>query len=122
MQLDLRAGTRRQLIRVLSVATLLAASISSRALTFTSDPVFTTMSNAPLAGLLDFVTDEPSRVRIAGTNATESWQREFFDYDTRHAVPLLGFKANRTNLISVTALDRFGNGVTATQAIVFVTG
>src|SRR5262245_31110470 len=99
-----------------------ATATSAHALTLTSGPVFTTTPNAPLAGLVEFGTDVPSRVRVAVTNAMESWQRDFFEYDTAHSVPLLGFKPGRTNLVNITALDRFGNEIAATQSLVFVTG
>src|ERR1041385_3463693 len=110
----------RNLLRLIPLATV-SATLSARSLTLTSEPVFTATPDAPLAGVVAFSTDVPSRVRFAVSNEMESWQREFFDYDTSHTVPVLGLKAARTNVLTFTALDRFRNEVTATQSIVVVT-
>jgi len=107
----------------ISVATALACgiSIAARGLTILSGPSFTPATNAALAGLLQLTTDQDSRVSVSVSDGTNTWARGFYEYSTTHAVPLLGFKAARTNLITVSVYDKFRNAVTADPPLVFVT-
>ena len=91
-------------------------------MTILSGPSFTKAANAPLAGVLALTTDEDSRVSVSVSDGTAVWERRFYDYGTTHSVPLLGFKANRTNVITVTVHDKFRNAFRATQPLVFITG
>ena len=100
---------------------LLAGPICSRAVTILSGPSFTRATNAPLAGVLQLATDVETRVSVSVSDGTNVWQRRFYDYATTHSVPLLGFKPNRTNEITVTVYDRYQNPVTAAQPLVFIT-
>jgi len=100
---------------------VLGVPFCSQALTILSEPTFTKTTNAPLAGTLQFTTDEASRVSVSVSDGQESWQRNFYDFATTHRVPLLGFKPGRTNAITVTAYDRQRNPVTAPQPLVFIT-
>src|SRR5581483_5712401 len=109
----------RDLVRWLVCGGVLA-SVSSHALTIVSGPTITHATNAPLAGLLELTTDDYSRVSVVVADGNSTWQRTFYDYDTAHSVPLLGFKAGRTNDITITVTDRFGHAVTA-QTVRFVT-
>jgi arylsulfate sulfotransferase len=111
----------RKLIPSLAVASVLGFPICSRALTITSGPVLTPATNAPLAAVLRLTTDHYSRVSVIVDDGQQSWERDFYDYDTNHSVPLLGFRAGRTNVITTTVHDRFGNEVTAPQSLVFKT-
>jgi len=78
------------------------APVASSALTILSGPSFTKVITSPLAGTLTLTTDVASRVRVSVTDGTETWARDFFDYDTIHSVPLFGFKPARTYTITVT--------------------
>ncbi len=79
-------------------------------------------SNAPLAALLTLATDTQSRVSVSVDDGTNAWSRDFFDYGTTHALPLLGFHPNSTNLVTVTVHDTSKNSLTASQPLVFITG
>jgi hypothetical protein len=104
-----------------ALAMILAAVWSSRAITITNAPVFTPSFQAPLAGVLQLATDIPSRVSVSVNDGTTVWQRNFHNYCSTHSITLLGFKPGRTNSITVTALDKFRNAVTAAQPVCFVT-
>src|SRR6266704_3393710 len=87
---------------------LLSVPLVSRALTISSGPSFTPAgSDAPLAGVLQLTTDTPSRVSVSVNDGTNTWERDFLDYGTIHSNVLLGFKAGRTNAITVTVWDRY---------------
>ncbi len=92
------------------------------AISILSGPSFTPSAKAPLAGRLRLTTDAASRLRIAVTAGTDHWERNFFDYETNHSVPLLGFKPDRTNQVTVTAIDRYRHETTAGTPIIFRTG
>jgi arylsulfate sulfotransferase len=79
------------------------------AVTILSGPTFTKSTNAPLAGTLRLSTDVPSRVSVFINDGGESWGRDFHTYGTNLAVPLYGFKAARSNAISVVVRDMAGN-------------
>jgi hypothetical protein len=105
----------------LALALILAVSPRSLAVTIKSGPSFTPAPLAPLAGSLQLATDVPSRVNVSVSDGSNTWQRNFHDYSTSHSVPLLGFKPGRTNIITVTALDKFRNAAAAPPPLVFVT-
>ncbi|HVY72006.1 MAG TPA: aryl-sulfate sulfotransferase [Verrucomicrobiae bacterium] len=103
-----------------ALITSLLVSLNARALVLTSAPTFTPASAAPLAGTLKVSTDVASRVSVSVMEGTNTWRHTFLDYGTTHSLPLLGFKPGRTNFITVTALDRYRNAVTAPQPLLFV--
>ncbi len=111
----------RYTIQLATVLVTFAAS-NSQAITVLSGPTFSPSSNAPLAGVLALTTDAASQVTVSVTDGTSSWQRNFFDYGTNHSLTLLGFKANRTNQITVTVRDGYRNSYTAAEPVSFVTG
>jgi hypothetical protein len=100
--------------------TFLATANACFALTILSGPTFARAVNAPLAGTLQLTTDAPSRVEITVSDGTAVWTRSFYDYSTSHSVPLFGFKANRTNQITVTVRDRFRNEYTTVSPATFI--
>ncbi len=102
-------------------AGILTLSFHTYGLTITSTPVVTKATNAPLAGTLQLTTDENSRISVTASDGNETWQRNFYDYTNSHSIKLLGFKANRTYQLSVTAHDQLGNQTTATNAVQFIT-
>ncbi len=112
---------RNAMVFSLTVAAL-GVSFCSRALTISSGPTFTEATNAPLAGTLQLTTDQASRVSVSVSDGQGSWQRNFYDFGTTHSVPLFGFKAARTNTITVTVVDRYRNQFAAAQPLQFITG
>jgi hypothetical protein len=71
--------------------------------------------------VLNLATDVDSRVGILVDDGHETREHYFFDYGTTHSLPLLGFKPDRTNVITLTVFDRQRNAITADQPIIFVT-
>lgn len=112
---------RELILSILLVVIYSSASRSSHALGILTGPSFAKSTNAPLAGTLQLTTDVPSRVTVAVSDGTNTWERRFFDYGTSHSLPLLGFKPRRTNEITVTVSDKSDNDVTAAQPFIFVT-
>ncbi|MDB6124452.1 MAG: Arylsulfotransferase [Pedosphaera sp.] len=122
----MKAGLRRSFVRRLMLLSLLPAILTlpvhSHALTILSGPSLTTNTTAPLASLLQLITDVPSKISVSVNAGTNTWHRNFRDYSTAHSIPLLGFKPSRTNAITITAFDKNGNEITAPQPLTFITG
>src|ERR1041385_5359600 len=95
-----------------AMAAVLSLPFSACALNIVSGPTFTNSTLAPLAGTLRVNTDVPSRVSIFVDDGTTTWMRDFYDYTNNHTITLLGFKAGRTNEVTVTISDRWRNTVT----------
>jgi hypothetical protein len=95
--------------------------LDSHAITITGSPTLATTTNAPLACKLILSTDVDSRISVAVDDGIVSWTRDFYDYDTAHSLILAGFKADRTNQITVTVHDKFRNQVTYANPLVFTT-
>jgi arylsulfate sulfotransferase len=117
----LRSVFLKRLMLFWLVAGVPAYRNSSEAVTIVSPPSVTQAAKASLAATLGVNTDVPSRVSVSVTDGVESWDRNFFDYGTNHIVPLFGFKAGRTNEITVQVRDRFQNEFTAPTPLTFVT-
>lgn len=100
---------------------LLPEAFPSRALTFVSAPVFTPATNAPLAGILRLATDVPSRVTVSVNDGRESWVKNFYDHSVQHALPLYGFKPDRTNQINISVHDQLGHAIAVEDPLVFIT-
>lgn len=99
----------------------LAAPVRAFGVTVLTGPSFTPAAGAPLAGLLQVTTAQSSRVSVSVFDGINTWQRNFYDYGTVHSQPLAGFKAGRTNLITVTVYDKFQNATTSLKPLVFIT-
>jgi hypothetical protein len=93
----------------------------SQALTVLSGLSFSPAANAPLAGVLALTTDIDSQVSVSVSDGIGTWERDFFDYGTNHSLTLLGFKASRTNEITVTVRDKYRNEYTVAEPVLFVT-
>ncbi len=112
-------GSRGRLaLATLSLAILL---LPTHALSFLKAPVFRSSTNAPLAGTLELSTDADSRVGVTIDDGFAVRTRFFGEYAVNHAIPLFGFKANRTNVITVTVYDRNRNAVSGSQPLEFIT-
>jgi len=101
------------------ISTYSAPSASAAALT--SPLVFTNANNAPLAGTLFVNTDVPTRVSVNVDDGVVTWQRNFFDYNVTHVLPMAGFRADRTNQLTVTIWEKSQQSTTLTDAVMFVT-
>ena len=110
---------RRAAMLLLFAATLSGAH-NSLGVAILSGPSFTKATNAPLAGVLTLTTDVSSRVSVSVNDGTQTWERSFYDYGLTHSTPLLGFKPNRTNKITVLVYDRYRNAATAAP-LTFIT-
>jgi arylsulfate sulfotransferase len=108
-------------LHVVVLLVVLATTTCSYALSVLPGLSFTPGTNAPLAGVLTLTTDTDSMVSVSVNDGKKSWKRDFFDYGTNHSETLLGFKANRTNEISVTVRDQFGNTFTVAEPLPFIT-
>ena len=51
----------------------------------------------------------------------ETWSRDFYNYETNHVVPLLGFKPDTTNEITVIVYDQSGSAATNSAPLIFIT-
>jgi len=111
-----------RLIQSVTFGSILASATCSNALTISSVSLLPASSSAPLAAVLQLTTDDSSRVSVSASDGTETWTRDFYNYDTTHSVPLLGFKPSTTNEITVTVYDQFGNAATASEPLIFITG
>lgn len=107
------------------LAAILAVAVNvttlCQAITFTSGPTLTPSTKAPLAAVLELETDVPSRISVSVFDGHDAWSRDFYTYGITHSLPLLGFKLNRTNEISVTVYDKYRSEATAPEPLVFVT-
>jgi hypothetical protein len=79
------------------------------------------LTRPQLAGTLAVGTDFKSLVSISVNDGIKTWQRNFFYYGTNHSEIALGFKPVRTNVITVTVRDEYGNVFTNAQPLTFVT-
>ena len=103
------------------IPAVLLASGSCFGITLMSGPTLTPATNAPLAALLSVTTDVESRISVSVQDGSNLWTRTFCDFSSNHTVPLLGFKAGRTNQILITVWDKLQNAYTPTQPMVFIT-
>lgn len=111
----------RPFIAIAMTVIIVASCLRSTAVTILPGLSFTPATNAPLAGVLHLTTDVNSMVSILVSNGTNLWQRDFYDFGTNHSETLLGFYPRQTNLMLVTAYDKYRNACTAPQLLTFVT-
>lgn len=109
------------MLHVVAIVLVLATASCSRPLRVLAGPSFTPATNAPLAGVLTLTTDADSLVSVSVNDGKKPWKRDFFDFGTNHSETLLGFKADRTNKITVTVRDRFRNSFAVAEPLVFIT-
>ena len=117
-----RCVFRTQLIPSVIFGLILVSPIHSEGLTISSISLLPASSSAPLAAVLKLTTDDNSRVSVSVNDGTETWTRNFYNYDTNHSVPLLGFRPDTTNEITVTVHDVSGKAVVAATPLIFITG
>jgi arylsulfate sulfotransferase len=85
----------------------------------TQEPTLTMDPNGvtPLAGVVQLTTDIPARVTLSITNGTESWTREFAQFETEHYLPILGLKPDNSYSIVITVTDEEGQIETLSPAL-----
>jgi hypothetical protein len=115
------AKIESSVLYVVVVLVVLATTSCSHALTVLAGLSFTPATNAPLAGVLTVTTDTDSLVSVSVNDGQKPWKRDFFDYGMNHSETLLGFKANRTNEITVTVRDQSRNTFTVAEPLTFIT-
>jgi arylsulfate sulfotransferase len=108
--------------RISLVAASFFISAAAQAVTIIAGPTLSTNTSAPLAANLQLTTDVPSRVSVTADDGTNSWRRNFYDFDTVHSIPLLGFKPGRSYTISVEVSDSQGNTDETASPLHFTTG
>jgi arylsulfate sulfotransferase len=108
---------------VLSAFCLLGASPEAWSLVVTTPPTVTLNPTglAPLAARLDLTTDVPARVTVGVTGAGEAWGVVFPAYETTHALPIVGLKADRAYTVRVTVVDQRGQSLVLDPALDVVT-
>ncbi len=77
------------------------------------DPTIRLAPNAstPLAGILKYTSEAPTRLVLDVSDGIDSWQIEFEDFDTEHSLPVLGFRPGRRHTVLVRALNLNENEV-----------
>jgi hypothetical protein len=115
------AGRRAlaSLVGFFLINTFLAPELLAAALT--SPMVFNNSESAPLTGTLVVNTDVPTRVSVSVDDGVNSWQRPFFDYGLSHSLPMAGFRADRTNRLTVTLWEKSQEFTTLPDVVTFVT-
>jgi arylsulfate sulfotransferase len=85
----------------------------------TQGPTLTMNPNSitPLAGAVQLTTDVPARVTLSISNSTESWSREFAQFQTEHYLPVLGLKPDNTYSIEITVTDETDQSETSSPAL-----
>jgi hypothetical protein len=76
----------------------------------------------PLAGVVEFSTDLPSRVTLNISNGVDRWSREFTDYQTQHYLPVLGLKPSNSYSIEIVITDEDNNQLTVSPSLLANTG
>jgi arylsulfate sulfotransferase len=82
--------------------------------TFLGAPQFTLAPNpsTSLVGLLELGSDEPTQVHLVISEGSRSWPIVFNDFNTAHALPVLGLRPGKEHTISVMLVDEAGNMTT----------
>lgn len=83
---------------------------SSEPISFTAAPTVTLDPNGmtPLAGLVEFSTEIPTRATLTMRDANESWTVEFPGLSTQHNLPVLGLLPNAAYTLNVAVTDENG--------------
>ena len=96
----------------------------SRPPSFVSGPRVSPNPNpaVPLAAILEFSTDEPSRVVLIVSDGKEEREVDVNqDFATDHRLPILGLAADKTHTLTVRAVDPSGNWVEAQDPLQYTT-
>ena len=89
---------------------------------FTSGPAISANPNprAPLAAVVEFATDAPSRARVEVSASDRAWRAPAGDAAaTRHRVPVVGIRPGETCTVAVSAEDAAGNRIEGPATLSF---
>lgn len=76
----------------------------------------------PLAGRITAETNVAARARLTVTGASETFTVDFPEFQTEHALPLLGLKPNASYSVVVDFFDQQGSAVSGGSALQATTG
>ena len=95
----LRSGS----VVALVLATLLLTSFTVHAVEVVTDPTLTMDPNGltPLAGVVEFETDEAVLAQLTITDGNDFWTVSFPDATQQHSLPVLGLKPDRTYTVDI---------------------
>ena len=90
----------------------------------TLGPSLTMNPNAvtPLAGVVELTTDVPARVTLTISDGSDSWVREFAEFQTDHYLPVLGLKPDNSYSIEVIVTDSVGDSLVLSPLLPAATG
>ncbi|WP_455202550.1 aryl-sulfate sulfotransferase [Kaarinaea lacus] len=77
--------------------------------------------STPLAGLLRFSTNLPSKVLLDISTGSKSWTIKFDEFKTDHSYTVLGFRPDKTHAIKVHIINRNGQRTTFKQPLTVIT-
>lgn len=100
--LTLRRFVILLLIGVFSIGGCDGSGTSDNSLEITTS----TNKSSPLASLLEFDTDVPSRVVLDVSDDVDTWQVAFDDFEMEHSLPVLGLRPGKAHTIVVSAFDQ----------------
>ena len=75
----------------------------------------------PLAGVVQLTTDIPTRATLTISNGSDSWVREFAEFQTEHYLPILGLKPDTSYSIEVIVTDQADESLVLTPLLPVVT-
>jgi arylsulfate sulfotransferase len=76
----------------------------------------------PLAGVVELTTDVPTRVTLTISDGSDSWVREFAEFQTEHYLPVLGLKPDNSYSIAVIVTDQADESLVLAPLLPAVTG
>ena len=109
---------------IVRVLIILLVSPSAWPVTVTSGPTLTMDPNGktPLAGLIQFKTDQPARVTLEVSDEKDTRTIEFAELTTDFSLPLLGLKPERKYSVELALTDQNGQKLQVSPALQVSTG
>lgn len=74
-------------------------------------------AGTPLAGLLELQTSDLSRVLLTVSDGSDEWSKDFEEFNSKHSLPVLGFKPDTAHTVTVRVLDI--DGIDLIEPVVF---
>lgn len=121
MRCSIRLARRAYPRWTLTAIFVLASGLPAFALSVTSGPTLTMDPNGttPLAGVVALTTDVPTRVllQVSSTDGTDAYTVNWPHLGTRHTVPVLGLKPDRTYRFKLTVVDQANTALPVTPLL-----
>jgi arylsulfate sulfotransferase len=76
----------------------------------------------PLAGVVELTTDVSTRVTLTISDGSDSWVREFAEFQTEHYLPILGLKPDNSYSVEVIVTDQADESLVLAPLLPAVTG